>query len=351
MASPIYLYEGEANSGLHAIVPGSVSLVVTSPRYMNLVAYEAVSCGKALKWRDGAQRESLDAYVREHLESVQQIADICAHDATICIEIDFYRDTEGRCLLPLPDLFRDILVGCGFRISENVTLARYLAHGRRSGHFIKSAGKPGTLFPDNLTSALIIAKRGDPDARLRRGARPQDHLDVEAHRRFLVNLWRISPPGKRVLPANHPVPMDDDVVRALISAYSLPGDTVLDCWAGSGTVGRISSELDRESVMIERVPRFAAYMREHLGAQQLVCRPRPLIVQSGQIALPLGVPAITAVRRAFKEKAVGGITPRMRAIARRVQADAGVEVPPELMALALRAARAYWVQGEGKTEA
>jgi|GEM_PF-4032261 len=50
MASPIYLYEGEANAGLHAIAPGSVSLVVTSPRYMGLVNYHAVSCGKALKW-------------------------------------------------------------------------------------------------------------------------------------------------------------------------------------------------------------------------------------------------------------------------------------------------------------
>lgn len=39
----------------------------------------------------------------------------------------------------------------------------------------------------------------------------------------------------------------------------------------------------------------------------------------------------------------------MRAIARRVQADAGVEVQPELITVALMAARAYWVRGETKT--
>ncbi|MGI8547949.1 MAG: DNA methyltransferase [Gemmatimonadaceae bacterium] len=351
MPSPIYLYEGDANVGLSAVAPGSVSLVVTSPRYLDLIDYEAVARGRALKWRDGDQRESLDTYVREHMETCRQLADVCAHDATICIEVDYYRDTAGRCLLPLPDLFRDMLAGCGFRVADQVTLARHLAHGRRSGHFIKSAGKPGTLLPDNLTSVLIIAQRGDANKRLRHGARPQDHLDVEAHRRFLVNLWRISPPGKRILPANHPVPMDGDVVRTLIRAFSLPGDTVVDCWAGSGTVGRIASSLDRESVLIERVPRFAAYMREKLGAQPLARRPRPLIVQGGQIALPLGVPALSAMRRAFAEKSIGGVTPRMRAIARRVQAEAGVEVPPELMALVLRASRAYWVHGDTKAAA
>jgi hypothetical protein len=137
----------------------------------------------------------------------------------------------------------------------------------------------------------------------------------------------------------------------LIRAFSLPGDTVVDCSAGSGTVGRIAASLDRDSVMIERVARFASYMREQLGALPPERRPRRIVIPSGQIALPLGVPAIAAVRRAFAEKAIGGVTPRMRAIARRVQADAGVDVPPELMALVLRASRTYWAQGEARSAA
>ena len=347
MPAPIYLYEGDANLGLARVVPRSVHLVVSSPRYLDLIDYAAVSHGDPLRWRDGTHRESLDAYVSEHMTTCQYLGEICARDATICLEVDFYRDTPGRCLLPLPDLFRDMLAGSGFRIVEHVTLARDLAHGRRSGHFIRSHGKPGTLLPDNVTSTLVIAQRGDPNRRLRSKAGAHDLLDVAAHRRFLVNLWRIKPPGKRVLPAHHPVPMDAAIVRMLIGAFSLPGDTVLDCFAGSGTVGRCASALERECILMERVPRFAAYIREVLGAQSLERRPRPLVVPSGQIALPLGVAATAAVRRAFEEKAIGDVTPRMRAIARRVQAAAGVEVPPELMALALRAARAYWVQAKG----
>jgi site-specific DNA-methyltransferase (adenine-specific) len=54
------------------------------------------------------------------------------------------------------------------------------------------------------------------------------------------------------------------IVRRMIQASSEPGDWVLDCFAGSGTLGAAAMELDRRFVLIEQNPDAIEVMKRRL---------------------------------------------------------------------------------------
>ena len=340
----IHLANDEANRALAGVPAKSVHLVITSPRYLDVIDYGAMATGNTLQ-RTGfysRRREPLSDYVREHLETCGWLAEVCADDAVVAIEIDDYRDTDGRCLIPLPDLWRDMLTAHGFRYAEHIRLFRPIALGRRSGHFVKTGGRPGTFYPDNVCSTLIVAIKGDPQRRLRRLATDGERIDLAWARRSQTTAWRIKPPGRRTLPGNHPVPFDPDLVRALITLYSRVGDRVLDPFAGSGTVGREASALGRDALLIEREAAFAEYICATLRIAPWRSIPRRVCLPSAQLALPLGHTAVAALRDAYERKAMGEVTDRFRRIAALASSEAGVDIPPELAAVLMRAERAYW---------
>ena len=337
-----FLRCGAANDVLADCRPGRVSLVVTSPRYLDLIDYTAAARGE-VGWRPPT-REVLSAYVGEHLQTCGWLAEMTAPDAVVAIEVDNYRDVEARALVPLPDLWRQMLEATGFRLVEHITLVRPIALGHRSGHFKRTRGAPGYFYPDSVSSQLVIAMKGDPMARLRRLAAPAERIPLAWAERFLKNVWRLAPPpGVR---RGHPVPMDAAIVRALITFYSRPGDVVLDPFAGSGTTGWEAAALDRVPWLIEREPPFADAIRQRFQAARIPVRrlraDRRTLVTGAALHLALGAPIEAAARRAYLTAAQGDITPRLQEIARIASDLAGVTFSPEVVALMMRAERAFY---------
>lgn len=332
----------EANAVLGEIDPGSVHLVNTSPRYLDLVDYAvAARAGyHAHAWRR-AKHESVEDYTEEHLQTCALLYRACASVSTVCVEIDDVRVMRSKELVPLCDLWRQMLEAVGFRIAERITLVRKIAIGRRSGNFKKYRGKPGYYFPDNVTSTLLVAVKGDPQARLRQAAPVGSNIDVEWAERFLKNAWMVSPPRRRGR-AGHPVPQDAEVARACITFYSLPGDTVLDPYAGSGTTGKEAIECGRSAVLIEREPGFARLIEESLPTQPeyFGTAGRHIMVPGAQLDLQLGNVIEDRFRLAFLEKStLTSASPRMKDMARFASRACGVTIPPDLVALILRAER------------
>ena len=72
----------------------------------------------------------------------------------------------------------------------------------------------------------------------------------------------VSPTGgeKTGYPTQKPL----GVLRRIVQASSKPGDTCLDPFAGSGTLGAAAAELGRRSVLIDSNPDAIAVMRERL---------------------------------------------------------------------------------------
>ena len=79
-------------------------------------------------------------------------------------------------------------------------------------------------------------------------------------------IWRFRPPRGADRPP-HETPKPVDLMLALVSDFTDPGDIILDPFCGSGTTGVACLRLGRRFIGIERDPRHAATSRERLAAE------------------------------------------------------------------------------------
>ncbi|WP_343227269.1 site-specific DNA-methyltransferase [Rhizobium laguerreae] len=73
---------------------------------------------------------------------------------------------------------------------------------------------------------------------------------------------------------NHPCQFPEQLAERLVLDLSKPGQTVLDPFAGSGTVGAVCDRLERRSVLIERAPEYVDIIRNRLGGSKPQARTR-----------------------------------------------------------------------------
>ena len=62
-----------------------------------------------------------------------------------------------------------------------------------------------------------------------------------------TNVWKINPETK----SWHPAPFPELLAEKIIKYYSYENDLVYDCFAGSGTVGKVCQRLKRKSILSE----------------------------------------------------------------------------------------------------
>lgn len=63
----------------------------------------------------------------------------------------------------------------------------------------------------------------------------------------------------------HPCQFPEELVRRCVLALTNLGDSVLDPFAGSGTVGVICEELERDYFLIEKEPLYCNIIEKRLG--------------------------------------------------------------------------------------
>lgn len=97
---------------------------------------------------------------------------------------------------------------------------------------------------------------------------------------LVSDSYRFGQPGKVDHPTQKPFP----VIDPLIEASSNPGDTILDCFMGSGTTGVSCARRDRKFVGIEKEPRYfdiaCRRIEEAYRQPRLFTEPEPRPVQS-----------------------------------------------------------------------
>lgn len=74
----------------------------------------------------------------------------------------------------------------------------------------------------------------------------------------------VSPTGKEK--TGYPTQKPEGIIKRIVSASSRPGDTVLDFFAGSGTLGAVAKNLSRRFVLVDNNPQSIAVIRERIGA-------------------------------------------------------------------------------------
>ncbi len=63
----------------------------------------------------------------------------------------------------------------------------------------------------------------------------------------------------------YPTQKPAGIVRRIVQASSRPGDTVLDFFAGSGTLGAVARELGRRFILVDNSPDALAVMAERFA--------------------------------------------------------------------------------------
>jgi site-specific DNA-methyltransferase (adenine-specific) len=80
----------------------------------------------------------------------------------------------------------------------------------------------------------------------------------------------VSPTGREK--TGYPTQKPEAVLRRMVLASSRPGDWVLDCFAGSGTLGAVAQATGRRFVLVDSNPEAVAVMRRRLGTDQVEFR-------------------------------------------------------------------------------
>jgi len=79
-----------------------------------------------------------------------------------------------------------------------------------------------------------------------------------------TNVWEIGRLNANSLErVGHPTQKPLELIRRFIKALSRRGDIVLDCFAGSGTTGRVCIEEGRHSIMVDSDPEILKYFAKH----------------------------------------------------------------------------------------
>jgi len=77
--------------------------------------------------------------------------------------------------------------------------------------------------------------------------------------------WHTIVPTNGAEKTGYPTQKPEGVVRRMVAASTRPGDWCLDCFAGSGTLGAVATQLGRRYVLIDSNPEAIEVMRARLG--------------------------------------------------------------------------------------
>ena len=96
----------------------------------------------------------------------------------------------------------------------------------------------------------------------------RNHPEPQAIERSLIlgdydktNVWDITPSNHPM----HPAVFPDELVSRVVRYYSFEGDSVLDPFAGTGTVGWVAAAMGRRFILVEKRPDYFAIMRRELS--------------------------------------------------------------------------------------
>ena len=252
---------GDSAVVLKSLPDESVDLTVTSPPYDNLRAYKGfvfdfetiarelyrvTKQGGVVAWVVG------DATTNgsESLTSFKQAI--------------YFREQSGRTS---QDIKNGALRGLNLHDTMIYTKVNYApvypSLMRYAGvfeyMFVFSKGKPNTFKPiqvERREKKVHLGNYLKPNGETERGEAyiKRKSNSYEKETKDATNVWSYSVGGGKRL---HPAPFPEQLAHDHIVSWSNEGDTVLDCFAGSGTTLKMAKMLNRHYIGIEISPEYA----------------------------------------------------------------------------------------------
>jgi len=267
----VRVIEGDCLSVLPKLPTGSIHCVVTSPPYWRVRDYGHAS---QLGW-EACPNE----YVTRMVTVFREVRRTLREDGTVWVNLgdttNNRRRIRGTSHQPSLNGFKE----CSWAEATKAGLTQLSINDgdlkekdmcgvpwlfafamRRDGWFLrqeiiwaKSFGKPEPTkdrLPNRHEQIFLFSK--SKRYYFDRGALPAYATG---------SVWQLPPIGR----ADHSASFSEALVRPCVSAGCPPRGTVLDPFGGSGTTGKVASDLGREAVLIEINSEYVANSRSRLA--------------------------------------------------------------------------------------
>lgn len=131
--------------------------------------------------------------------------------------------------------------------------------------FVLSKGKPKTLNLISDRKNVSFGRKVTGTDRNADGTTRKASCFGNAIKEFGIrwNIWRISS-TKGNLKTGHPAMFPESLVHDHIVSWSNKNDTVLDCFMGSGTTGKVAKQLSRNFIGIEISSQYLEIAKERI---------------------------------------------------------------------------------------
>lgn len=273
------LHLGDARD-LSWIPSESIHLIVTSPPYWTLKAYEPHEHQLGAIQDYELFLQQLDTVWKECSRVLVPGGRICCVIGDVCIPrkkigrhfiMPLHADIQARARILGLDCLTPIL---WHKIANGATEAE----GNGAGFYGKPY-QPGAIVKNDIEYILFLRKGG-----AYRSVQPiQKALSMLTKREmqgWFRSFWTdVKGSSTR---AGHPAPFPAALAERLIRMFSFAGDTVLDPFAGTGSTAIAALEAGRNSISNEIEPKYSAisFRRlENLAAQKRIFGPTAAAVQ------------------------------------------------------------------------
>lgn len=242
-----YLVRGDARR-MSAMHDGSAHLVLTSPPYWTLKAYDEVS-GQL------GHVGEYDLFLSELARVWRRCWDILVPGGRlVCVVGDVClsrRQNDGRhAVVPLHASIQEICRGIGFDnlapiIWHKIANAAYEVTG--GGGFLGKPYEPNAVIKNDIEYILMFRKPGGyrkPTS----AKRLLSMISAENYQNWFQQIWAgVTGASTKAHPAPYPLELADRLIRM----FSFVGDVVLDPFSGSGTTVVAAARNGRNSVGYE----------------------------------------------------------------------------------------------------
>lgn len=238
---PITLYKGDCLEQMKNIPDCSIDLTVTSPPYDNLRTYN----GNIDQWNFEKFKEIATELFRVTADGGVVVWIVA--DATI-------KGSETGTSFRQALHFMD----CGFNLHDTMIFKKTNPIPSKAKRytscfeymFILSKGKLKTFNPI-LQKCKHGGKRSARTIIHQDGTRNHDNIGVYNNTKIKENIFEYVVGTCRNKGIKHPAPFPEQLANDHIISWSNEGDTVLDCFMGSGTTGKMAVLNNRKFIGIE----------------------------------------------------------------------------------------------------
>lgn len=268
------LFLGDCREILSCLKPNQIHLVVTSPPYNLNTPYHGYD-----------DNLSSVAYFKFTTEWVKGCFRVLIPGGRIAVNCPMSTQVFGNCFFP--QLYA-ILEDVGF---SDVTVITWVKRFADSGRLIYpqkvygSIASPSSPYFRNACELIVVMQKPGGDFPINH---PPDLTEAE-YAAWTVSVWDLEPEANR---SDHPAPFPLALPTRLIKLFTVPGQTVLDPFIGSGTTLKAADQLKRRCLGCELSRKYLETAMKRVGVDTVQLRS---LEDLRQTALP--TPPHTTERR------------------------------------------------------